>query len=53
MKTLSMVKGKALNYDEANQFVGGARQKEEEKTYNGGTLQEVVVTGEKKKIISF
>lgn len=49
MKTLSMVKGKALNYDEANQFVGGGRQKEEEVTYNGGTLQEVTITAEKVK----
>lgn len=49
MKTLSMVKGKALNYDEANQFVGGIRQKEEEQTYDGGTLQEVTVTAEKVK----
>lgn len=52
MKTFSMVKGKALNYDEANQFVGGKNSKEEEKTYNGGTLDTVTVTAEKIKKIS-
>jgi len=43
-----MVKGKTLNYDEANQFVGGQKKSEEE-TYNGSPLQEVVVTTEKKR----
>ena len=49
MKTLSMVKGKALNYDEANQFIGGKKAKEEEKTINGGELQEVTIYADKVK----
>lgn len=44
-----MVKGQALNYEEANQFIGGKNAKEEEQTYNGGTLDTVVVTAEKVK----
>lgn len=45
-----MVRGKALNNEEANQFVGGNKaEKEEEKTYDGSPLQEVVLTTEKKR----
>lgn len=49
MKTFSMVKGTALSYDESNQFIGGRKAREEEQTYDGGTLDTVVVTAEKIK----
>ena len=44
-----MVKGKALNNDEANQFIGGKKAKEEEKTYEGSPLQEVTIYADRVK----
>ncbi len=51
MKTESMVKGKALSYEEAVLFEGGKGMKEEETTYEGITLQESGVMAEKRRIV--
>ncbi len=51
MKTESMVKGKALSYEEAVLFEGGKGMKEEETTYEGITLEETGVMAEKRRIV--
>jgi hypothetical protein len=50
MKTVTMVKGRALNYEEAAQFMGGKEKKEEETSYEGITLQESGVMATKAKV---
>lgn len=50
MRTLSMIRGSSLTYEEANWAKGG-KQATEEEAYDGGTLDTVVVTGEKTRVM--